>query len=81
MTTGGMPMLVVPEGWNQAIVVAAHPDDIPHGIAAAVAAMFALNVPERTTIGTSRTTAVSAEVPGEEPQRAVGLERRQRLLG
>jgi LmbE family N-acetylglucosaminyl deacetylase len=32
-----MPMLAMPEDWDRAVVVAAHPDDIEYGIASAVA--------------------------------------------
>src|SRR5258707_11687611 len=35
--TGEMAMLAMPEDWDRAIVVAAHPDDIEYGIASAVA--------------------------------------------
>src|SRR6266851_3890781 len=32
-----MPMIAMPEDWDRAMVVAAHPDDIEYGIASAVA--------------------------------------------
>ncbi|MFI6684761.1 PIG-L deacetylase family protein [Streptomyces sp. NPDC050485] len=74
---GGQPLPPLPEDWNRALAVAAHPDDIEYGTASAVARWTA----QGKQVGYLLATRGEAGIDGMHPDRAAPLREAEERAG